>query len=162
MNRSTKILCCIGAGMLFNGATQNVQAGKVHARGKYSVAQREVLDAVDALFVAMGRHDVAASRKLIIPGAGFMVINADGTSVMERDIDYLDSLAKHKEVFHERIWKPQVTVQGNIAQVWAAYDFHLDDKFSHCGIDSFSMVRSADGWRIASVSYTVQKQGCAP
>jgi hypothetical protein len=33
---------------------------------------------------------------------------------------------------------------------------------SHCGIYSFSLVRNADGWRIAGVSYTVQKTGCAP
>ena len=53
-------------------------------------------------------------------------------------------------------------VQGNLAQVWAPYDFHLDGKLSHCGIDSFSLVRNADGWRVVGVSYTVQKVGCAP
>jgi hypothetical protein len=45
---------------------------------------------------------------------------------------------------------------------WAPYDFHLDGKLSHCGIDSFGLVRGADGWRIAGISYTVQKTGCAP
>ena len=86
----------------------------------------------------------------------------DGTVKIESDTGYLETLGKHKEAFRERIWDARVTVQGNLAQVWAPYDFHLDGKLSHCGIDSFSLVRKADGWRVAGVSYTVQKAGCAP
>lgn len=114
------------------------------------------------LFDAMAKHDVDASRKLILPGASFVVVKPDGAVAMEHDTDYLDSLAKHKEAFRERIWNAQVMVQGDIALVWAPYDFHLDGKLSHCGIDSFSMVRTANGWRVAGVSYIVQKVGCAP
>ncbi|QRP62556.1 nuclear transport factor 2 family protein [Rhodanobacter sp. FDAARGOS 1247] len=134
----------------------------VHAGETYSAAQREALGAVDALFVAMARHDVEASRRLILPGANFVVLLPDGKLRIEADTGYLDTLSKRKEAFLERIWDAQVTVQGNLAQVWAPYDFHLDGKLSHCGIDSFSLARTADGWRIAGISYTVQKVGCAP
>ncbi|HTH68287.1 MAG TPA: nuclear transport factor 2 family protein [Rhodanobacter sp.] len=103
-----------------------------------------------------------ASRRLILPGASFVVVLPDGTVKIEPDTGYLEALGKHKEVFRERIWEAQVMVQGNLAQVWAPYDFHLDGKLSHCGIDSFSLVRNADGWRVVGVSYTVQKVGCAP
>ncbi len=141
-----------------------ILVGAVNAQAKpaRSAAQRDVLGTVDALFDAMARHDVDASRKLILPGASFVVVKPDGTVAIEHDSDYLDSLTTHKEAFRERIWHAQVTVQGDIAQVWAPYDFHLDGKLSHCGIDSFSMLRSNGHWRVASVSYTVQKVGCAP
>ncbi|WP_189439812.1 nuclear transport factor 2 family protein [Rhodanobacter panaciterrae] len=152
-----KSLLQLGAAAIFVFAGINVRAKDAHAP-----AQREVLGAVDALFDAMAKHDVDASRKLIVPGASFVVLKPDGTVAMEHDSDYLDSLAKHKEAFRERIWSAQVTVQGDIAQVWAPYDFHLDGKLSHCGIDSFSMVRTVEGWRVAGVSYTVQKVGCTP
>ena len=134
----------------------------VQAKDTYSAPQREALGAVDALFAAMAKHDVDASRRLILPGASFVVVLPDGTVKIESDTGYLDKLGKHKEAFRERIWDARVTVQGNLAQVWAPYDFHLDGKLSHCGIDSFSLARNADGWRVAGVSYTVQKVGCAP
>ena len=134
----------------------------VQAKDTYSAPQREALGAVDALFAAMAKQDVDASRRLILPGARFVVVLPDGTVKIESDTGYLDKLGKHKEAFRERIWDARVTVQGNLAQVWAPYDFHLDGKLSHCGIDSFSLARNADGWRVVGVSYTVQKVGCAP
>lgn len=136
--------------------------GDALAKDTYSASQREALGAVDALFAAMAAHDVDASRRLILPGANFVVVLPDGTARIEPDTGYLDTLGKHKEAFRERIWDARVTVHGNLAQVWAPYDFHLDGKLSHCGIDSFSLVRGADGWRIAGISYTMQKTGCAP
>lgn len=147
-------LCAIAL-FVFSGAS--AQAADADA-----AAEREVLGVVDALFSAMVKHDVEASRKLILPGANFVVVRPDRTLVVEHDSDYLESLGKHKEVLLERIWDAKVDVQGDIAQVWAPYDFHLDGKLSHCGIDSFSLVRGTDGWRIAGISYSVQTQDCAP
>ncbi|WEN14203.1 nuclear transport factor 2 family protein [Rhodanobacter sp. AS-Z3] len=135
-------------------------ASCANAKDIYSPAQRDALAAVVALFTAMGKHDVDASRRLILPGANFVVLLPDGTVRIEPDTGYLDTLGKHREIFLERIWNAQVTVNGNIAQVWAPYDFHLDGKLSHCGIDNFSLVRTAAGWRVAGISYTVQKTGC--
>lgn len=157
MNLRTTTLATLAA-----AAFSALAGGNVQAKDTYGAPQREALGAVDALFAAMAKHDVDASRQLILPGATFVVVLPDGTVKVEPDTGYLDTLGKHKEAFRERIWDAQVTVQGNLAQVWAPYDFHLDGKLSHCGIDSFSLVRNADGWRVAGVSYTVQKVGCAP
>ncbi|EIL97431.1 hypothetical protein RHOFW104T7_10295 [Rhodanobacter thiooxydans] len=148
--------------MLGVAAFSALAGGNAQAKDAYSALQREALGAVDAFFAAMAKHDVDASRRLILPGASFVVVLPDGRVKVEPDSGYRDMLGKHKEAFRERIWDAQVTVQGNLAQVWAPYDFHLDGKLSHCGIDSFSLVRGTDGWRIAGVSYTVQKTGCAP
>jgi hypothetical protein len=157
MTQSPGIFRCTAAVALFATAIASAQAGQT-----YDTGQQAVLVPVNALFDAMVKHDVEASRKLILPGAAFAVVKPDGTVSMEHDVDYLDSLAKHKEGLRERIWNAQVTVNGNIAQVWAPYDFHLDGKLTHCGIDVFSMVHTADGWRIAGISYSTQKAGCRP
>lgn len=123
--------------------------------------QHEALSSVDALFTAMAGHDVAAARAVLLPGAAFVVHRPDGQVKMEHDTDFLDALAKKGGAWRERIWQPTVLVDGDLAQVWAPYDFHLDGKFSHCGIDSFSLVRQDGRWRIAGISYSVQLKGCA-
>ena len=60
------------------------------------------------------------------------------------------------------MWAPVVQVQGRIASVWTPYDFHIDGRFSHCGIDTITLLRTDAGWRIAGLLYTVQRTGCAP
>ena len=154
MNRWLKTSCTVAVAALLTVNAYSADA--------YTAEQRAVLAPVNALFDAMVKHDVPASRKLILAGASFVVVKSDGSVLMEHDADYLDSLAKHKEQFRERIWDAQVTVSDTIAQVWAPYDFHLDGKLTHCGIDVFSLVRTKDGWRIAGISYSTQKTGCKP
>ena len=61
----------------------------------------------------------------------------------------------------ERIWNAEVRVNGLIATVTAPYDFWIDGKFSHCGVDSFDFIKTGDGWKIAGGVYTVE-QKCAP
>ena len=43
-----------------------------------------------------------------------------------------------------------------IATVWTPYDFWIDGKFSHCGIDAFDLVKTDEGWKIAGGSYTLE------
>lgn len=124
--------------------------------------QRAPLSSVEALFGAMASHDVATARRLLVPGAAFVVKKPDGSVAIQHDADFLDALGSSKSEWRERIWHPQVLIQGDLAQVWAPYDFHLDGTLSHCGVDSFSLVREDGIWRIAGISYTMQTQHCAP
>jgi hypothetical protein len=57
----------------------------------------------------------------------------------------------------ERGWNPTVRVAGGMATVWLRYDFYIDGKWSHCGIDTFTLVKRADRWWIASLVYTVEQ-----
>lgn len=122
----------------------------------------EVIATAQALFDALGSRDTAALRALMLP-TGVFVAAADG-NVRVSDVDQITaSLGAEGPALLERMWDPEVRMNGGIATVWTAYDFHRDGAFSHCGIDAFQMVREANGtWRVASVIYTVQRDDCAP
>lgn len=62
----------------------------------------------------------------------------------------------------ERIWSPTVMIEGPMAVVWAPYDFHVDGKFTHCGIDTATLFHDGSRWRMLSLAYTVQPSGCPP
>ncbi len=124
-------------------------------------AAESPLAAVDGLFEAMAVHDTHRARQLILPGAQFIVVRPDGTSVLRDDAGFIESLAQRPEsVLRERMWNHQVLVDGPMAQVWGPYDFHIDGTFSHCGVNTIGLVRGADGWRVAAVSYTMRKDDC--
>ncbi len=56
----------------------------------------------------------------------------------------------------ERLWDPTVLVDGDVAMVWARYDFWLDGELSHGGTDVVVLLRTNDGWRIASFAWTAE------
>jgi hypothetical protein len=119
-----------------------------------------VLAAVDTFFAAMTRHDTVASRAILLPGAVFYHIVPGRVPRSTPDTAYLRSIGSATVGLKERIWNPRVEIHGPIAEVWTWYDFHVDGKFSHCGIDDFSMIKTAAGWQIASATYTIETTGC--
>ena len=66
----------------------------------------------------------------------------------------------HKEVWDERIYDMKIQVDGPMATVWAPYKFYLGEKFSHCGVNAFTLLKTEDGWKIASITDTRRKDGC--
>jgi len=76
--------------------------------------------------------------------------------------DFLQGLGGDTRQFLERIWEPVVEVSGRVAMVWSPYDFHLDGSFSHCGIDVLTLLRLDGGWKVASITYNVVREGCGP
>jgi hypothetical protein len=66
----------------------------------------------------------------------------------------------HDAVWDERIWDTEVRVDGNLASVWTKYAFYLGERFSHCGVDAFHLVRGAEGWKIVDLADTRRQEGC--
>jgi hypothetical protein len=56
--------------------------------------------------------------------------------------------------------RPRVSIRNRIAQLWAEYEFLHDGKFTHCGIDTATLFKTPEGWKIASLVYTTETTGC--
>ena len=68
----------------------------------------------------------------------------------------------HQEVYDERIVYDTIKIDGDLACVWAPYKFYLGDQFSHCGVDVFQLMRTADGWKVIYIGDTKRKDNCIP
>ena len=119
--------------------------------------------AVQRLFDAMAKHDAEAVRALFTPEATLVSTRPDGTATVTTNEKFAQQVGAGKDAWLERIWNPTKLERGAIAVVWAEYDFHLNGKFSHCGIDTFNLIKSASGgWKISALSYTRETSGCSP
>ena len=127
--------------------------------------RKSALAVVQALFDAMAAKDVEATRRITMPEARFYAVGEkDGKPRIVRTFttdDHLKDLAAAKSSLRERMWNPEVRVRGFIASVWTPYDFWVDGKFSHCGIDVFDLIKTEEGWRIAGGVFTVDPK-CEP
>lgn len=115
---------------------------------------------VQRLFDAMSAHDAAAARELFTVDAMLLSVRGNGAASSMPYEKWVERLGASKDAWLERIWNPTVLEHGSIAVVWAEYDFHLNGKFSHCGVDSFSLLKTAAGWKIASIADTHEVSGC--
>jgi hypothetical protein len=124
-----------------------------------------VIAAVQKFFDTMATRDVEGARSVLMAdGRLYSVREQDGRSIARAMSvpDYLEGMARRQQEYRERMWDPDVRIHGPIAVLWTRYDFWVDGKFSHCGIDAFDLIKTPDGWKIATGVYTVERTGCAP
>ena len=123
-----------------------------------------VLRTVQVFFDTMTAADVDGARKVLQPQGRFhaMRMNAGKPDVRAfSNEEYFADLQAAKSKMQERIWNPEVRIHGSIASVVAPYDFWIDGKLSHCGVDMFDLIKTEEGWKIAGGVYTVE-QKCEP
>jgi len=138
-------------------------AGNARAQSPTTEADA-VLKTVQAFFDTMTAKDVEGARKILQPQGRFHAMRMrDGKPDVRAfsNEEYFADLQASKQKMRERIWNPEVRVSGLIASVRAPYDFWLDGKLSHCGIDQFDLIKTGDGWKIAGGVYSLETN-CAP
>jgi hypothetical protein len=90
--------------------------------------------------------------------------NASGENVLKEGSleTFLSAIGTpHPEVWDEKIWNTEVRIDDNLAQVWTEYAFYVDERFSHCGVDAFQLVKEDNGhWRIVNLIDTRRKEPC--
>ncbi|WP_373514230.1 nuclear transport factor 2 family protein [Persicitalea sp.] len=124
--------------------------------------KQEALQVAQALLDAIEQGDTTAFRAVFLPNAMiYTVREKDGQAVSASRSPFSDTF-RPGTVITERMKDAGVEVQvhGNIAQVWAPYNLWINDAFSHCGVDVFTLIKTVTGWRIAALSYTIEKTGC--
>ena len=71
-------------------------------------------------------------------------------------------IVETKGVLKERMYKPEVLVRGDLVLVRGRYGFYVDDRFSHCGTNSFHLMRTTEGWKIVNAASTIELDACEP
>ena len=126
--------------------------------------ERDVIAVVQKMFDAIANCDEASARAISMP-EGRLYRKVAGTDEGVRSSTFEEfnaSVGKCGRKVLERIWDPQVRVHKGIATLWAPYDLWLNGEFSHCGIDSFELAKTGEGWKFTSGLYTIERTGCAP
>ncbi len=133
------------------------------------LAQHPEEDAVKAtiqqLFTAMKSGDTALLASTFAPNAVLQTIveKKDGSTLVQTEEvqAFISSVGRpHTETYDERIVFGPVSVDGKLASAWTPYRFFLGEKFSHCGVNSFQLVKLATGWKIQYIIDTRRRSDC--
>jgi hypothetical protein len=130
-------------------------------------AEDSVKAAVNKLFEGMKNADAGLLKEAFANSAilqTFARNNAGQIVIRNEKVDeFADAISKLKPgAADERIVFETIRIDGPMASVWTPYNFYLDNKFSHCGVNSFQLVRLNGVWKIQYLIDTRRKQGCKP
>lgn len=124
-----------------------------------------VVGVVTGMFDALARGDTAGMRSYM-HGEARIIQTANREGVPWHRVNTLNAflgsiggaIAQGRKL-EERISDPEVKIDDNLAQVWTRYDFYVDGVKSHCGVDSYQIIRTNEGWKILQIVDT-QRRPC--
>jgi hypothetical protein len=123
--------------------------------------EKDIIAATQKLFDGMAAHDAAAIRSAVLPEARLYAVRDDRPPTSNAAEAFAGQIANAPGALLERFTEtPRVMIRGRMAQVWGEYEFLRDGKFSHCGVDTVTLFKTAEGWKIAAISYTAETTGC--
>ncbi|WP_297337278.1 nuclear transport factor 2 family protein [Algoriphagus sp.] len=137
----------------------------IHLSSFAQTEEENVKAVIQSLFEGMKSKNAAlvesafyakAPMQTVIPGENGSTIGTNAVS------DFVARIANTPEEtqLDERILDYQIKVDGNMASAWTPYEFYVNDQFSHCGVNSFQLVKMAEGWKIVYIIDTRRKEGC--
>lgn len=134
---------------------------------KAQTAEDSVKAIIVKMFEGMKNSDATVLRSCFGDSVVFQTIARDkqgNTIVRNENVnDFIESVSKMpKGAADERVSFETIKVDGPLAIVWAPYNFYFNGQFSHCGMDSFQLVRFGNDWKIQYIIDTRKRTGCNP
>ena len=62
--------------------------------------------------------------------------------------------------FNEKLLSFNIQIDGAMANAWTPYEFWSNDTFSHCGVNSFQLLKTSNTWKIIYIIDTRRKLDC--
>lgn len=137
-------------------------AVRVDVTAQQLIDKEEILKVAHQFFEALEKQDTITFSKILVKNS-FSCIVVEGKD----SVRLISRLSKNfglkpENIVKERMREQEVKIEihKRIATVWAPYDLWVNDKFSHCGVDVFIMLKGNKGWKIGTISYSIEKEGC--
>ncbi|OIQ24012.1 nuclear transport factor 2 family protein [Lacinutrix sp. MedPE-SW] len=127
----------------------------------------EVKQVIERFFEGFHKQDTTILKSVIYKQLQLQTINKDNNGVVQLSTtkysNFLKSIMSIPEFqeFNEKILNYTIKIDGNMANVWTDYEFWFNGQLSHCGVNSFQLIKTSDGWKIFYIVDTRRQKGCS-
>jgi hypothetical protein len=137
-----------------------VLVAPVHAAP--TAEDQAVLAPLQAFLAGIQAYDKAAMLAQTLPDAMITRVSAGKTTqqTVRALVERFPASTGRK--LEERIHDPLIRIDEDLAVIWAPYEFLVDGKVDHCGVDLVEVVRRDGRWLIAGLADTSRKACGAP
>ena len=125
----------------------------------------DIKKVIQTLFIAMQQGDSSLANSYFDGSAHLQTVLFDKktnkTKLINEPLDsfliQVNSIKKSTIKVEERITNYDIKIDDPLASVWADYEFYIDGKLSHKGVDAFQLFKSNAGWKIIQICDTRRK-----
>lgn len=128
--------------------------------------EQEVKRTIDIFFEGLHSGDTVLIKKVLHPEVKMQTtfFNEEGLPVLRTSpaANFLKSVGSKKpeDKWFEKLLDYNIHVDANLASAWTPYEFYVNDRFSHCGVNSFQLVKLKGNWLITYLIDTRRREGC--
>lgn len=139
-----------------------VLSGAVQAQNS---PEQEVQTTIEMLFEGMLEADEEKVADAFRPDAIMQTVvksEQDEVSIRTGSLEaFVKSIGSSESGrLNEKIGGYEIKIDGELASAWTPYEFHVGDEFSHCGVNSFQLLKTEDSWKIFHIVDTRRKDKC--
>jgi hypothetical protein len=130
---------------------------------QFSFAQEsEIQMTIGKFFNAFHQRDSIALKKVCSEN---LVLHSISESEKESKFSIQKASDFYKSIatipltmkFEEKILSFKVQIDGSMAHVWTPYEFYVNDKLSHSGVNSFQLYKENEVWKVVYILDTRRK-----
>ena len=120
----------------------------------FAQSETEVQKTIETFFEGFHKQDSTLLNQVVYKDVTLQTIvtNREGKTVLHtEDYDkFITSILSipENQKFEEKLLSFDIKIDGNMANAWTPYEFWFNDQFSHCGVNSFQLIRIDDAWKI--------------
>jgi len=129
------------------------------AQEQQSIEEKEILLKVQQFFDALEKQDTVLFKSILLSTGQVWAISEKENAAkysMRPFSDFMKTLINPARIIQERMLSSEVKIHDRIAMAWVPYTLDISGKFSHCGVDLFTMLKTDEGWKIATAAYTIE------
>lgn len=131
---------------------------------KEEKVEKAIKTVINNFFTGLEKGDTVLLKSACTAEPVFQTFMANQDGTMQVYTEDFDEFVRFvgtptKEKYKEEIEFEAIHAEKSLASVWTPYKFYVNGKVSHCGTNSFQLVKTADGWKIQYVIDT-RRRGC--
>lgn len=128
----------------------------------FQAQNQEVQKVIETFFEGFHAKDTVKMKSVCSDKIMLQSImeNANGAKLLEESAkEFYKSIASIPATFKikEKILGYSIQVDGTMAHAWTPYEFYLNDKFSHAGVNAFTLFKENGTWKIIYIIDTRRK-----
>jgi len=117
---------------------------------------------IETFFDGFHQKDSLLMRSVLHKSFKLESVAVRDNKISKRDFngkEFISAVTQRSDnpVWKEKLLSYEIKIDGPLANAWVKYEFWIDNKLSHCGVNSIHLLKDGLKWKIFSISDSRRK-----
>mgnify|MGYP001950845491 CR=1 FL=1 len=123
---------------------------------------KQIKNVINTFFEGMHASDTLKIKEVTGDNVILQTIGKSGLKLDDfgKFLRNIASINPETTKIEEKILSFNIKIDGKMANAWTPYEFYVNAKFSHCGVNSFQLFHDNGTWKIIYLIDTRRRASC--